>query len=95
MISWNSWNSWNSSKVEIYIEELVLQGFSPKDRYQIAEAMERELGRLLAERSLPPPLIHGGEVERLDGGSFEIAPSSKAEAIGTQVAQAVYRGLSQ
>ena len=79
--------------VELHIEELVLHGFAPGDRYRIGDAVERELSRLFAEQGTPPALARGGDIGRLDGGSFEAKPGSRAEATGTQVARAVYGGL--
>jgi hypothetical protein len=81
--------------VELHIEELVLHGFPPGDRYRISEAMERELSRLFAQQGVPPPLAQGGGAARLDGGSLEVQPGFKAEAIGVRVAQAVYGGLNR
>jgi hypothetical protein len=83
------------TNVELHIEELVLHGFEPGDRYRIGDATERELARLFTEQATPPSLTQRSEVPRLDGGTFEVAPSSRAEAIGVQVAQAVYEGLSK
>jgi hypothetical protein len=80
--------------VELHIEELVLRGFAPGERHRIGEAVERELVRLLDEHGVPPSLAQGIEVERLDGGAFEVAHGSKAEVVGVQVAQAIYGGLS-
>jgi len=79
--------------VELHIEELVLHGFAPEDRYRIGDAVERELSRLLAEQGMPPLLARSGEIAGLDGGSFEAKPDSRAEAIGIRLAGAVYRGL--
>lgn len=81
--------------VELHIEELVLHGFSPGDRYRIGEAVEQELSRLLADRGVPESLERGGEVASVDGGAFEVAPGSKAEVVGAQVAKAVYEGLGR
>ena len=78
--------------IELHIEELVLHGFEPGDRYRIGHAVEQELGRLLTERGAP--LARSGEVPRLDGGSFEAKPDSGVEEIGAKVARAVYGGLS-
>ena len=80
-------------RIELHIEELVLHGFAPADRYRIGDTVQRELTRLLAEQGMPASLIQSGEVARLDGGAFEITQGSRAEAIGDQVAQAVYRGM--
>jgi hypothetical protein len=79
--------------IEPNIDELVLHGFLPGDRYRIGEVVEQELSQLFAERDLPSSLIDGGKIDHLDGGEFEAAQGSRPEAIGTQVAQAVYRGV--
>ena len=79
--------------LEVYIEELVLHGFEPRDRYRIGEAIQRELTRLFADQGVPPSLAQGGELARVDGGMFDVASGSKSDAIGAQVARAVYRGL--
>jgi hypothetical protein len=79
--------------VHVHIEELVLNGFDPSDRYAIGEAVERELVRLLGMRGFPPSLLAGGQVPRLDGGSFALAPGLGAEEIGARVAAATYGAL--
>ena len=79
--------------IELHIEELVLNGFGPVDRYRIGVAVEVELARLFAEQSVPPSLAQGGDIPRLDGGRFEVGPGSGAEEIGTHVARALYGGL--
>ena len=81
--------------IELNIEELVLHGFSPGDRYRIGEAVEQELTRLLADRGVPKSMEHGGEVASMDGGAFEVAPGSRPDVVGSQVARAVYGGLRQ
>jgi hypothetical protein len=80
-------------RIELHIEELVLHGFSPGDRYRIGEAVERELARMFADRGVPQSLERGGEIARVDAGAFEVAPGSRAEAVGAEVAKAVYGGL--
>jgi hypothetical protein len=81
--------------IELHIEELVLHGFAPADRYRIGEAVESELARLFDEQGVPPSLARESGIERLDGGAFEVAHGSKLEAVGVQVAQAVFGGLSR
>jgi hypothetical protein len=83
------------ANVELHIEELVLHGFAPGDRYRIGEALERELARLFAERGVPAALAANEKVGRLDGGEFAGQPGARAEAVGAQIAQAVYGGLSR
>ncbi len=83
----------NRQNIELHIEELVLHGFSPGDRHSIAEAVEHELTMLITERGVPQDMINGGEIARLDGGSFQLAQGSKPEVIGAHVARAVYGGM--
>ncbi len=81
--------------IEVHIEELVLHGFAPGDRYHIADAVERELARSFAQQGLSPSLRNGIEIARVDGGVFRVAGGAKAETVGSQVAQAVYGGLTR
>ena len=81
--------------VDLHIDELVLDGFDPGDRYRIGAAVEAELARLFAERGVSPSLARGGELSSLDGGSFDVAPGTGPEGIGGQVAQAVHGGLNR
>ncbi len=79
--------------IELNIDELVLHGFAPGDRYSIGEAVERELTRMLADRGVPQSLEGGREVTSVNGGAIKVATGSRAEAVGAQVAKAVYGGL--
>ena len=81
--------------IEINIDELVLHGFSSGDRYRIGEALQLELIRLFTEGNVPLSLTRGIELTRLDAGTFNMAPNSKPEVIGTQVAKSIYNRFSQ
>jgi hypothetical protein len=81
--------------IELQIEELILTGFPAGDRRRIGAAFEQELGRLLSERGLPAALGQGGDRPSLDGGSFEVQPNMGPEAVGIQVAKAVYGGFTK
>jgi hypothetical protein len=81
--------------VRLRIEELVLDGFPPGDRYRIAAAAEAELTRLFTDRGVPSGLASGEAIPALDGGSFDVAPDARPDRIGAQVAQAVYGGLAR
>jgi hypothetical protein len=81
------------SNVELHIEELVLHGFAPGDRYRIGEAVERELQRLFAEQGAPPSLAQSAARDYLDGGSFEAPRAARAGEIGAKIAQNLYGGL--
>jgi hypothetical protein len=82
-----------AQNIDLHIEELALHGFAPEDRYLIGAAVERELARLIAERGMPAGLAQGAQIASLDGGAFQVVPGARPEAIGAQVAQAVYGGM--
>jgi hypothetical protein len=79
--------------VELHIEELVLHGFAPSCRYRIGETVERELARLLAEQGVLDPSGHNVVLEQVDAGQFTMNANAKSEAIGAQIAQAIYSGM--
>jgi len=83
----------------LHIEELVLHGFAPGDRYSIADAVEQELSRLLvehfAEQGDSSRLSLNSEVARVDAGAFRVEPHAKPNSVGTQIAQAVHGGLTK
>jgi hypothetical protein len=82
-----------SAHLELQIDRLVLHGFAPGDRLQIGEAVQQELTRLFAQ-GIPPSLMQSGQIERQDGGTFELTAGA-TEGIGVQIAQAIYHGLDQ
>ena len=80
-------------RLELQIEELVLHGFPPWERHRIGDALQGELARLLAEEATPTFALTGDrEIGRLAAGAFELAPGMRPEAVGIQVARAVYGG---
>ena len=80
--------------IELHIEKLMLHGFSPSDRHRIGRAVEVELTRLFTEQGISHSMSKGGELSRMDGGQFNLTPNSKAEVIGSQVAQSVYKSMN-
>jgi hypothetical protein len=77
--------------VELRIDELVLHGFAPDDRYEIGDTVERELTRLLGKQGVPSLLRSENARDEIRGATF----NAKPRVIGQQIAQALYQGLSQ
>jgi hypothetical protein len=82
-------------RVEIEIEELVLNGFAPADRLHIAESIKGELVRLIGERGVEELAGRRAAVAKLDAGSFHVAPNANAEGIGKQAARSVEGALAR
>ena len=75
--------------IELHIEELVLDGFEPHQRYEIAEALRTRLGEVLTERGLPSSL---GDTSSIDAGSISFGGASRT---GAAAADAIYRGFTR
>jgi hypothetical protein len=90
------------SQIEIYIEELVLEGFAAGDRHAIGDALTIELekflrGSDLGRLRLPPPGEGNGgglDFDRLDAGNIALKPNAGPAVVGGQVARAVYGSLN-
>jgi hypothetical protein len=79
------------SEINLHIEELVLHGFAPGDRHRIADAVAKELARLISEQ----PFAAGKNIflAQRDGGSFQIKNPAGAASVGGQIAGAVHAGI--
>lgn len=80
--------------IELHIEELVLEGFSPAERHRVADALESELRRRLAgaEFAAASPGA-GASIAALDAGTLALPRGASAGRIGAQTARAVFRAL--
>jgi hypothetical protein len=79
--------------IELYIDELMLEGVAPGDRLAIAEALRGELARLLAAAGLPGMEEDSRVVADLDGGALQLHAGAAPRETGPEVAQTLYRGL--
>jgi len=80
--------------LELHIDELVLIGFEGYDRYAVADAVERELGRLLGQAGAAQ-FTSTAALDVVDGGSFRIAPRSRGQAVGAQLGRSIFDGLTR
>jgi hypothetical protein len=81
--------------VNLHIERLILDGL-PVSSLQgpaVRAALERELGRALAQSALPAQWSAGGAVPRLPAQQFNLAPGARPDAIGRHIARSLHRGI--
>lgn len=83
------------TRIELYIEELVLEGFSSGDRQKIASAIEAELVRKLESGHLNGSLLKTRDIRWLNLGTINMAEGSSADKVGKQIANAIYDGLGR
>jgi hypothetical protein len=81
--------------IRLHVERLVLDGveLDPRDAPRLREALQAELGRLLAEGGLHPALAGGGSRRAVDAAPLQTAPGQAPDALGTDLARSVYAGL--
>lgn len=77
-------------QIEVYIEELVLRGFPPNDRWRIGDALQGELRHLLETHEVP--LSWRNNTEKIDAGMIRLTNPGQT---GTQIAVAIHGGGEQ
>jgi hypothetical protein len=84
----------NKQIIEVQIDELVLHGFKPNERFQIAAELETELSRLFTERGLPASFHNTATMEQLNASAFQVNNTNKKISTGSQIAGSVYDSFS-
>jgi hypothetical protein len=83
--------------IRVHIERLVLENV-PVGAGQhpvLQSAVERELGRLIAERGIGRELRGGGAIPSVRGGSAQFTSDKGARQMGTQIARAIHGGIGE
>ena len=81
------------ARVDLCIDELVLHGVAARDRHRAADAIERELARLIADHGVPPGLA-GGSIDDAPAPAVVMPRGARPEQLGREVALAIYRALA-
>jgi hypothetical protein len=79
--------------VDLEIGELILRGVAWNDRVRVADALERELTRLLAQHGVPSPLTRGAGAPEVQAGAIHVGHGTSPQSVGRQLAAAVYGSL--
>lgn len=81
--------------LEISIDELILEGFAPSEKYRIGEALQRELEKLFAarlEQTRGTEMISTDARDDVNAGAFRMN-TTRGDVIGAQIAQSVFESL--
>lgn len=79
--------------VHLHIDRLVLHGFRHEDRHGIAEGIQQELSRMLAEPEAAQKLAAHGDASRLRIGNVQIGRDARPRHVGSQVGQGIGKGM--
>lgn len=82
-----------SRTIELFIDELILDGFAPSERYAIVEALERELTNLFTQNDFVSTEARSTDIDRLNAGQVHLRPQVTPDAVGEKVAGAVFSGI--
>ena len=86
-----------SHSIELYIDEIVLDGFPNLHRSAIMNELESELTRRFNEQQGGNPLssfLSDRSVETVQGGNFSMRENTTAKALGNQIGNAVYNAIT-
>jgi hypothetical protein len=75
-------------RIELHIEELLLDGFDPRDRYRIADQIEQSLARTLSDANAGFA-SRSQNIDRLDAGALALKRNAPAREVGSSVARAI------
>ncbi|HEY9735408.1 MAG TPA: hypothetical protein V6D06_03965 [Trichocoleus sp.] len=83
--------------VNLHIERLVLEGITltPAQRRQLQSVVTTELSRLITESGLAEHLHAQDTASVLAAGPIQVSDQPDPNQLGTQIAQALYRGIDQ
>jgi len=80
-------------KINVHIERVILDGV-PVDRPRLLRgALEKELTHQLTQGGLSAEFGHGCAVPYVAGGGIGLRENDPSARLGTQIANAVYRGI--
>lgn len=81
--------------IELVIEELTLEGFERRGRDAIGQAIQAELTRLLSHSDAASSFEASRDITQVNLGNVQVSQCASPTAVGSHVAQAVYRGLGR
>ena len=81
-------------RLELHIEELLLDGFDPRDRHRIADELQRALTLLLGESQHTGIEQQDKQIECLDAGAVSIPRDAPSSDVGSHVAGAITQALN-
>jgi hypothetical protein len=83
--------------VRVHIDRLVLEGLPVHRRQgaQLQDAIEAELGRLLAEGGVGSELAAGGAWARLPGSALQLSTVESPAPLGAAIARTIYGSIGE
>ena len=77
------------TRIELAIDELILDGVANIDQAELVQAIEQELAGLIQGGGIPETWSGPRAPEALNGGVHQVPPAASTRTVGAQVAQAI------
>jgi hypothetical protein len=81
--------------IDLHIDRLILHGFDGVSRVALGASVERELTRILEQEGMTDTALRSENIERAQGGTFTAGVDTDTDTMGSQIARAIYGGLSR
>jgi hypothetical protein len=81
-------------RIEVHVDQLVLDGMPPHQARAVAQAVARALSRSLAERGLGASILAGPQIEQIHAGPLTLAPSAPPAEAGSRIGHTVAAALA-
>ncbi|ULA61580.1 MAG: hypothetical protein LZF60_340120 [Nitrospira sp.] len=82
-------------RIVVNIDRLVLKGFRFEDRHAIAQGLQEQLTRLLAEPGIAERMAGLGDVPRLRTKAISIPHEASPRQVGKVTADGIGKGLAR
>jgi hypothetical protein len=79
----------------VHIDRLLLNGFHHADRHAIAQGLEHELGRMVADREMVYALRARGATSRMDVSGVRMKTGARPHDIGRTVARGIGKEMAK
>jgi len=81
--------------IHLHIDRLVLRGFRPEDRHGVADGLQDELQRMLADPRVARQLAQTNDVSRLKIGAVTVGHGAKPRQVGARVGRSIGGGIKK
>ncbi|MEL6492485.1 MAG: hypothetical protein AAFQ95_21260 [Cyanobacteria bacterium J06621_3] len=81
--------------LELEIQNIVLTDITVNDPLALKQEITLELNRLFQQEGIPNRLTQATHRPLVKGGPMETVQSPSMQQLGTNIAQAIYRGLGK
>lgn len=81
------------NNLEIYIDRIVLDGFSHLNKAELNAVVQEQLSSAISEQGLSNGLMNRSYHRKLNGGQMNLESRPKTKQLGSDIAGGIYKGI--